>query len=179
MASSNGIDACCSAAAKPASGERHGLALTSRIHGWPAASTRKSTRAQPRKPKQRPALPRPAGAAASKQRAVGRRRNRNGGACGDTRRNRPAIWPDGRRCAVCRAERRRSRSRPAEAPRARRARPARDRLNSRPSMNCSAKQGRPDCAARSASRSPQLRRHRRRAARRRRPCRASPAPRRP
>ena len=32
------------------------------------------------------------------------------------------------------------------------------RLNSRPSMNCSAKQGRPDRAARSASRSPQLRR---------------------
>jgi hypothetical protein len=33
------------AAAKPASGERHGFTFTSRIHGRPSSSTRKSTRA--------------------------------------------------------------------------------------------------------------------------------------
>ncbi len=38
------------AAAKPASGEMHGLALTSRTQGLPSASTRKSTRAQPASP---------------------------------------------------------------------------------------------------------------------------------
>ena len=37
--------AVSTAAAKPASGEMQGLALTSSTHGRPAASTRKSTRA--------------------------------------------------------------------------------------------------------------------------------------
>src|SRR5690606_36005558 len=41
----NGMPAASSAAAKPASGDRHGFALISRMVGSPPASTRKSTRA--------------------------------------------------------------------------------------------------------------------------------------
>lgn len=44
------MPACWQAAANPPSGDRHGLALTSRIHGSPRSSTRKSTRAHPASP---------------------------------------------------------------------------------------------------------------------------------
>src|SRR5690606_25321662 len=44
-AAANGMFAAASAAAKPASGDKHGFALISRIESRPFASTRKSTRA--------------------------------------------------------------------------------------------------------------------------------------